>query len=222
MQAPTLPMFRLAGLFYLVIIVFGISSEVLLRGPILAAGDAEAVAASIAAAPGPLRLSIVADAVMAMCDAALAVLLFLILRPLGAGLALAAMVFRLMQGAVIAASLMFLLAALRPDFAPAARALIEMHGVGYDLGLAFFGVNSVLTGMLLCRLGGAARVIAAGIAMSGLVYLTGSALRLADPALAAAFAPAYALPVLAESAFCLWLLFAGAGARRLLAPVPSA
>ncbi|MCU4654112.1 DUF4386 domain-containing protein [Roseibacterium sp. SDUM158016] len=217
MPAPTLPMFRLAGLLYLVIIVFGISSEVLLRGPILAAGDADAVAAAIAAAPGPLRLSIAADAVMAMADAGLAVLLFLILRPLGTGLALAAMVFRLMQGAVIAASLMFLFAALRPDFAPQALALIEMHGVGYDVGLAFFGVNSVLTGMLLCRLGGVARVIAGGIVLSGLVYMTGSALRLADPAIAEAFAPAYGVPVLAESAFCLWLLFAGAGARRTLA-----
>lgn len=219
MPAPTLPMFRLAGLLYLVIIVLGISSEVFLRGPIVAAGGAEAVAAAIAAAPGPLRLSIAADAVMAMSDAALAVLLFLILRPVGAGLALAAMVFRLMQGAVIATSLLLLLAALRPEFAPHALGLLEMHGIGYDLGLAFFGINAVLTGTLLFRLGGAARVIAAGIALSGLVYLTGSALRLADPALAAAFAPAYGLPVLAESAFCLWLLVAGSGVRRYLRTV---
>lgn len=218
MPAPTLYMFRLAGLLYLVIIVFGISSEVLLRGPLLAVGDAQSVAASIAADPAPLRLSIAADAIMAMCDAALAVLLFLILRPLGTGLALMAMVFRLMQGAVIAASLLLLLAALRPDFAPSAAALIEMHGVGYDLGLAFFGVNSVLTGVLLYRFGGAVRVIAVGIALSGVVYFTGSALRLGDPALAAAFAPAYGLPVLAESAFCLWLLFAGAARLRPLQP----
>jgi hypothetical protein len=193
-------MFRLAGMLYLVIIVFGISSEVLLRGPLLAAGDAQSVAASIAADPAPLRLSIAADAIMAMCDAALAVLLFLILRPLGAGIALTAMVFRLMQGAVIAASLLLLLAALRPDFASSAAALIEMHGAGYDLGLAFFGV------------------IALGIALAGVVYFTGSALRLGDPALAAAFAPAYGLPVLAESAFCLWLLFAGAASLRPLQP----
>jgi hypothetical protein len=66
--------------------------------------------------PTPLRLSIAADAIMAMSDAALAVLLFFILRAYGPGLALAAMVFRLMQGAVIAASLLLLLAALRPAF----------------------------------------------------------------------------------------------------------
>jgi hypothetical protein len=103
MPAPTLPMVRFAGLLYLVIIVFGISSEVLLRGPLVASGSADAVASAIAANPVPLRLSIAADAVMAMSDAALAVLLFLILRAYGPGLALAAMVFRLMQGAVIAA-----------------------------------------------------------------------------------------------------------------------
>jgi hypothetical protein len=55
---------------------------VLLRGPLTASGDADAVAAAIAANPTPLRLSIAADAIMAMSDAALAVLLFFILRDL--------------------------------------------------------------------------------------------------------------------------------------------
>jgi hypothetical protein len=216
MPAVTTSTFRLAGLLYLVIIVLGISSEVLLRGPLTASGDAMTVAAAISANPTPLRLSIAADAIMAMSDAALAVLLFFILRTYGTGIALAAMVFRLMQGAVIAASLLLLLAALRPEFSGHALSLIEMHGLGYDLGLVFFGVNSILTGMLLCRVGGATRVIAGGIMLSGLVYITGSALRLADPAFSQAFAPAYGIPVLAESAFCLWLLIAGAGARRVL------
>jgi hypothetical protein len=216
MPAVTTSTFRLAGLLYLAIIVLGISSEVLLRGPLTASGDAMTVAAAISANPTPLRLSIAADAIMAMSDAALAVLLFFILRTYGTGIALAAMVFRLMQGAVIAASLLLLLAALRPEFSGHALSLIEMHGLGHDLGLVFFGVNSILTGMLLCRVGGATRVIAGGIMLSGLVYITGSALRLADPAFSQAFAPAYGIPVLAESAFCLWLLIAGAGARRVL------
>jgi hypothetical protein len=216
MPAVSIPTFRLAGLLYLTIIILGISSEVLLRAPLTASGDPVAVAAAIEADPTPLRLSIAADAIMAMSDAALAVLLFFILRVYGPGLALAAMVFRLMQGAVIAASLLFLLAALRPGFSAHALELIEMHGLGYDLGLVFFGVNSLLTGVLLCRVGGATRFIAGGIMLSGLVYITGSALRLADPALSEAFAPAYGIPVLAESAFCLWLLIAGGGARRVL------
>jgi hypothetical protein len=74
------------------------------------------VAAAISANPTPLRLSIAADAIMAMSDAALAVLLFFILRTYGTGIALAAMVFRLMQGAVIAASLMLLWPRCAPSF----------------------------------------------------------------------------------------------------------
>jgi hypothetical protein len=74
-----------------------------------------------------------------------------------------------------------------------------MHGLGYDLGLVFFGVNSVLTGMLLCRVGGATRVIAGGIMLSGLVYITGSALRLADPAFSQAFAPPMVSPFLPKA-----------------------
>jgi hypothetical protein len=212
MPAATPTMFGFAGLLYLVIILFGISSEVLLRGPILAAGTPQAVADAIAARPVLLSLSIAADAGMVLADTGLAVLLFLILRPINAGLALAAMVLRLMQGAVIASGLLLLFAAQRPEFTGQALALMELHGIGYDVGLVFFGVNALLTGLLLWRLAGAARWIGLCIVASGFVYLMGSALRLAGPAASEAFAPAYGVPVLAESAFCIWLLIAPAGA----------
>ena len=78
------------------------------------------------------------------------------------------------------------------------------------------GINSVLTGISLRRVGGVTRATAAGLVVAGLVYLTGSALRLADPEPSGAFAPAYGIPVLAESAFYLWLLLACAGACRAL------
>jgi hypothetical protein len=53
MPAVTTSTFRLAGLLYLVIIVLGISSEVLLRGPLTASGDADDGRLAIAANPTP-------------------------------------------------------------------------------------------------------------------------------------------------------------------------
>jgi hypothetical protein len=88
---------RLTGLCYLIIILCGVSSEVVLRGPLIDLSSAERTARAIAAETMRFRLSILADVVMALADAALAVLLFLMFRSVSAGLALTAFVFRLLQ-----------------------------------------------------------------------------------------------------------------------------
>ncbi|MAB08179.1 MAG: DUF4386 domain-containing protein [Rhodobacteraceae bacterium] len=212
------PMARLAGVLYLAIILLGLTSELALRGALLVPGDAAATAERILAAPGLLRASLAADTLMALADVALAVLLYLLLRPVNGGVALAAMVFRLVQAALIAMSLLFQQAALLTLDAGGDPALalgaMEMHGHGYDLGLVFFGVNSLLTGWLLWRSGWVPRALAGLLALAGLVYLSGSFLLFLAPAQAAAFQMAYVIPVVAETGFCLWLLIRGLGPRR--------
>ena len=205
---------HLAGLFYLVIIVTGLSAELGLRGPLIDFGDAEATAASILAAPGQFRLAIAADLVMALSDAGLAILLYLIFRTMAPGLALSAMVFRLIQTVLIAVSLMALLTAwlvlTRADSLADAPALalvfLDLHSHGYDLGLVFFGVNSLIMGLLVWRSGLFSKAFGAGLASAGIVYLIGSGLRFFAPDLSAPFAPAYVLVIIAETAFCLRLL----------------
>ncbi len=205
---------RLAGLLYLIIIVAGLGAELGLRAPLIDLGDAAGTAAAILAAPGQFRLAIAADLVMALCDAGLAILLYLVFRAVAPGLALSAMVFRLIQTVLIAASLMALLTAWLlltraegpADAAVLALVFLDLHGHGYDLGLVFFGVNSLMMGALVWRSGVFARAFGAGLAVAGLVYLTGSGLRFFAPELSEAFAPAYGLTILAETAFCLRLL----------------
>ncbi|THD82376.1 DUF4386 domain-containing protein [Aliigemmobacter aestuarii] len=205
---------RLAGLLYLVIIVTGLGAELGLRGPLIDLGDADATAAAILASPGQFRLAIAADLVMALSDAGLAILLYLIFRAMAPGLALAAMVFRLIQTVLIAASLMALLTAWLVlnraeglnDTPTLALVFLDLHAHGYDLGLVFFGVNSLIMGLMVGRSGLFAKAFGAGLLVAGLVYLTGSGLRLFAPDWSAVFAPAYGLTILAETAFCLRLL----------------
>jgi hypothetical protein len=124
------------------------------------------------------------------------------------------MVFRLIQTVLIAASLMALMTAwlvlFRTDSITDAPVLalvfLDLHAHGYDLGLVFFGVNSLIMGLLVWRSGLFARAFGAGLAISGLVYLIGSGLRFFTPDLSAQFAPAYVLVIIAETAFCLRLL----------------
>ncbi len=206
---------RLAGLFYLIIIVAGLSAELGLRGPLIDLQDADGTAAAILAAPGQFRLAIAADLVMALCDAGLAILLYLVFRSVAPGLALSAMVFRLIQTVLIAANLMamqtaWLLISGGESVASAnalALVFLDLHGHGYDLGLVFFGINSLIMGVLVWRSGLFARVFGVGLMIAGLVYLAGSGLRFFAPELSSAFVPAYGLTILAETAFCLRLLF---------------
>jgi hypothetical protein len=207
---------RFAGLLYLAIIVAGLSAELLLRGPLIHLDDASATAAAILSATGQFRLAIAADLVMAVCDAGLAIMLFLIFRSSAPRLALAAMVFRLIQTVLIAANLMSLqmawLLLSRDVGQPIDQAqslallFLDLHAHGYDLGLVFFGINSLMTGALVWRSGMFAKAIGAGLVAAGVVYLIGSSLRFFAPDLSSAFAPAYAVTILAETVFCLRLL----------------
>ena len=205
---------RFAGLCYLTIILCGVGSEVALRGPLMNFGSAEATALAIEAETLRFRLSIMADVVMALADAALAVLLFLMFRAVSGGLALSALIFRLLQSGLIAAGLLNLQVALLVEDADLALSFIALHAYGYDLGLIFFGVNCLLTAALIIRSGFVPRMLGIGIGLSGLVYLAGSVLRFLAPDLHGFVAPAYVIPLIAETAFCLWLLILPGQGRR--------
>ncbi len=213
---------RVSGLLYLTIIICGIGAEVALRGPLVDFTSAADTANAIRAAGLTLPFAIVADVIMAVADAALAITLFLLFRAVAPGLALAAMVFRLIQSALIAANLLnmqaaWLLITAGQDIAGLGTAeaeslaltFLNLHAHGYDLGLVFFAINSFLTGLLIWKSGMFPKVIGAGIIAAGGVYLVGSALRFLAPDAFAAFAPAYGIPVLTEVAFCICLLTAG-------------
>lgn len=202
---------RVAGLLYLVIILCGLSAEIALRGPLLSGGP-DQIAAAVGAAPGQFRLALLADLVMLGADIALALVFYALLRGVSAPMALAAMVLRLMQAVLIAAALVLLSAlpfALEAGEARTAALLAHLHANGYDVGLILFGGNSLIMAWLLTRSGGVPRLIATGIGLSGLVYITGGVARLAAPGALEVIQYAYVLPILAESALCLWLLITG-------------
>lgn len=197
---------RLAGILYLVIIICGLWAEGYVRGTLIVPTDAQATARNLVQSEALFRMGLLADTVMALVDVAVGVLLFGLLHPLGQGLALAALAMRLVQAAIIGGAVPGLHSALAWVEADPTGALvaIEGHGFSYDIGLVFFGACCLLTGTLVMRAG--ARMLGVGIMLAGLVYLTGSGLRIAAPAAVAAFQPAYLICILAELAFALWLL----------------
>jgi len=216
---------RTAGVLYLIIILCGIFGEVFVRGSLIVVGDSAATAGNILAAPGLFRVGFVADALMLLSDVAIAVLFYVLFKPVSPTLALMAAAFRLTQAAVLGMNLLNYYAALLvlqgqvgdSVFDPGqqqalASLFLDLHRHGYDLGLLFFGCSSMILGLLIARSSRSSRfpaVLGYGLIAAGLVYLSGSVIRFVWPAFATTFAPVYGVCLVAELAFCLWLLVRG-------------
>jgi hypothetical protein len=213
---------RCAGALYLVVIVLALFSEVFVRANLIVPGDAAATASNVARAAWLFRLGFLADAVVCLCDAALAVLLYVLLKPVGTTLALVAAALRLVQTAILGFNLLNHYAALlllSGDGTLAAfdqnqidglvMFVLTVHKHGYDLALLFFGMHCLVLGVLIARSDYMPGVLGIMLFAAGIVYLIGSVTLFAAPAYAAFVAPAYVVPLIAETSVCAWLLTKG-------------
>ena len=210
---------RIAGLLYLTIIIFGISSEVFIRSNLIVFGDAMATANNILASEHLFRLGFAADAIMVLCDVAIAVLFYVLLKPVSKTLALTAAVFRLTQASILGFNLLHYYAALlllngsgytsafeTDQLHALAMLFLDMHRHGYDLGLIFFGLSSLVLGYLVVKSDYFPALLGYGLMMAGVVYLIGSFTLFLLPDYASIIQPIYIVPLVAELSFCLWLL----------------
>ena len=213
---------RLAGVLYLTIIVFGLFTEIYVRSGLIAPGDPAATANNIVASQGLFRLGFFTDSIMLLSDVALAVLLYVLLKPVSMVLSLMAMCFRLVQTAVLALNLLHYYAAalilggvgysmpLGPTVRDAlALFFLDLHAHGYDLGLLLFGLNCLVLGYLVFKSHFLPKVLGVLMMGAGLAYLIGSYTRFLFPEYIGVITPIYALAVIAEVSICLWLLIKG-------------
>ncbi|MEQ8834138.1 MAG: DUF4386 domain-containing protein [Miltoncostaeaceae bacterium] len=222
---------RLAGLLYLVIVVAGLFAELVVRGSLVEPGDAAATAQNILADATLFRLGFVADLVMVLADIGVAILFYVLLKPVNHGLALLALVLRLMMDAVLAANLMnhlgalLLLDAAGPlaTVDPAGRAAqalmaLESHRYGYLVALVFFGLHVAVLGWLFARSTFLPRILGILLGIAGAGYLLDSFSWFLIPGYDGGLTPVALAPVLvAEIAVVGWLLAKGLDEERWLA-----
>lgn len=109
------------------------------------------------------RMAFASEIVMLVCDVAVAMILYVLLKPVNKNIALLAAFFRLMHVAIygitgltnVAALLLLCgddyLTAFQPNQLHALAFLfIKLHGEGYDLALVFFGFHCFFGGRRLC------------------------------------------------------------------------
>lgn len=217
---------RIAGLGYLGIIVFGIFAEFVVRSSLIEDGDAAKTAQNIATFQGLFRFGIASDLVMIVLDVMVAAALYVLFRPVSAGLAMFAAWLRLIQAAVLGALLLTLVFVLQLASgadnltaidAGQRDALIllfsEAHGFGYSIGLVFFGAHLLVLSYLVFRSGFLPKVLGALLLSAGVGYLVDSFANIVltnYDDFETLFATVVFMPAfIGEMALALWLLVKG-------------
>jgi hypothetical protein len=213
---------RRTGLAYLGIIATGIFAEFAVRGSLVVDDDPIATAENIDESPGLFGIGIGADVVMIALDVVVAFGLLGLLRQVNRRLAVTATVLRLIQGAIIVLNLNYLIRALAFAFdaegadgviiaGPAQDALdaVERHALGYDAGLIAFGLSCLVVAWLLLAGNLVPRLLAWGMAATGVIYLVGSFAALFAPSASTVIEPFYAICLVVELAFAIRLVTRG-------------
>jgi hypothetical protein len=185
---PTKTIARITGLLYLVIFVTAGFSEGFVRASLIVPGDATTTAANIIAAEELFRLGIVSDLIAFAADAVVAVLLYVLLRPVSRTIALIAASLRLIAHPAIASINMLnqymalqllsgdeYLTAFTPDQIDALALLfLTAHSYGYLIGGIFFGLHLLVLGYLLYKSSLFPAILGGLIAIAAIGYLTES------------------------------------------------
>lgn len=167
------------------IIILAGFSQGFVRSGLIVPGDAAATAENIAASEGLFRLGFVTDLVAFMMDAAVAILLYILLKPVNKTLSLVAASFRLLAHPAIASlNLLNHFAAIQLLNGSAIMGVFEadqmnslvmlfldLHRYGYLIGGAFFGLHLLLLGYLLYRSDLFPGILGILIALASLGYL---------------------------------------------------
>jgi hypothetical protein len=214
---------RIVGLLYLFIIVAALFGEAYARGSLLVRGDAATTAHNILASETLFRAGTAAELLTCVCDVTVAILLYLLLKPVHRSLSLLAAAQRLAFVAVYAPAKLCLLGTVLlldgsdylKTFSPdqlhsLAYLSLRLHDAGYGLSLIFFGVHCVLLGYLIYRAGYLPRTLGVLLMIAGVAYLVNSFVDILAPALGKSLFPWILLPAFfAELGLCLWLLVKG-------------
>ena len=211
---------RIGGVLYLVLIVVGLFSVLIIKDRFIVSGDVTATANHIIRSQFLWRMALVADLIMHVLDIPIMLIIYLLLKPVNKNLALLALLFTLIQTAVLVANNLNLYAALIPledkeylknldqnALHVQAYLSLKLNDIGFKVGLIFFGCACLINGYLIFKSGYLPKLIGVLIQVAGLCYLINSLLGLLEPAAAKIL---FIIPCLvAELSFCLWLIVKG-------------
>jgi len=214
---------RIAGVLYLIVILSGLFSEMFARSGIIVPGDANATAANIIKDEFLFRLGFVSDLVMVMSDVGLALLFYLLLKPVNQGLSILAAFFRLAQASVLGINLLHYYLPLLllgdgnhlSDFSSEqlnslSLFFLNAHSYGYLISGVFFGISCVILGYLMYKSISFPKWLGVLVAAAGASYLIDSMTNFLLPDFASqSEILVFTIAIASELTLCLFLLIKG-------------
>jgi magnesium-transporting ATPase (P-type) len=216
---------RLAGVFYLIIVVSGVYAIALVPSQLHVADDPSATIQNILTNRAFFLSGILGDVILMIAEIMVTVMLFFMFRSVNATLSLAAALARFAMVTVMAAMLFFYAGLL--EFAEGTDALtsfsdqqrveiaylfLKLHDAGVWIWQVFFTVHLVILGQLVVKSGFYPRLLGWGLTIGGFGYILDSAVSFALPdasLLGVVTIALLALVTISEIGFALWLVFVG-------------
>ena len=219
---------RIAGVLYLINIACGLFGEIFVRGHLVVAGDAATTAHRIMSSEFLFRCGIAGDLIMHITDVPMAVIFYVLLRPVSRDLSLLSALFGMLQTAILCANKLNLVTVLlllggtsslkafdQNQLQALASLSLSLHAYGFGIGLIFFGMSCLVAGYLMFQSGYFPKILGVLQVMAGVSYLINSFAQLLVPALANKMFPAIVLPAfIGELGTCLWLIVKGVNASK--------
>lgn len=219
---------RLAGGLYLAIIALGIVAQVVVRDRLIVPADVAATARNLTAMQPLWRLGLASEMLALLCTLALAMIYFVLLRPVSRELSILAALLRVVSVSVQAVAVLQLDLALLPlndpafslAFSPDQRAelaalAIRTHSHGYTLALLIVGAAFLIHGFLIVRSTFLPKVLGRLIQVAGVGYLVNGFTLVLAPAWSGQVFLTIMLPVfIGETTLSLWLLIKGVHVER--------
>jgi hypothetical protein len=220
---------RIGGVLYLFIIAVAMFGESFVRGSLIVSHDATATARNIMASETLFRVGLAGEMLTCVCDVAMAMVLYVLLKPVSRNLALLAAFFRLTFVAIYGVGKLFEVVALvvlgKDDYLNAfgpqqlhalAYMMLKVHGLTYGISLLFFGFCTLLFGTLIRKSGYLPRAVGVLWEIGGLCYVVFSLAQIVAPDATSRLLFPWLLlpPFIAELWLYLWLLVKGVDVPR--------
>jgi uncharacterized protein DUF4386 len=215
---------RVGGALYLILIAVGIFAEAfVMQSNLIVSANAAATAHNIMTHESLWRIAWVGEMIMSVCAVALAMIFYVLLRPVNRSIALLAAFFNLVSIAMefgikgishFAVLLLlggadYLKAFDQHQLQALALLTLKLRDYGYGISLVFFAFFLLLLGYLIFRSGYLPKILGVLLTIGSLCYLTNSLVLFLAPKYAAMIFPILIPGGVSELALSLWLIVKG-------------
>ena len=213
---------RIAGVLYLLVVVFGAFAEVGVRASLIVPGDATATAQNIMASASLFRIGFMSDLIMMTCYFFLAYTLYLVLKPANPDLSLLFVLLTLASVAIMSLNMLNQFAALLllsgadyltvfsvEQLQALAMLFLDLHKYGYFIAQIFFGLWLLPVGYIGFKSGYLPKLLSILVILACFGHLIQYFQIFLFPDLEVITYPGLAVATIAELSLCFWLLIKG-------------